>query len=680
MIRNSIIYTIIFSTIFTTVLAQSNVSWTYTANSASLTGTVIAGKSAFPPVTTFTDTAAQGFSFNISLVANNTADLALYCSDSSVQDFPSPETAQYTSDRLGTGQETIFISPQHIWPSGPPLNVECIVADNSIQEGEATQFVLTVELVSNVTMVPEELDAALLLYDSCCPSDCPVWDDMMLDAEDDLDLCNMKGSLCNSQGQLKQLDLTGVGLECKFPSDIFARFPALQALYLANNNMTGRFEELSLNTSALPDLEELVLSGNSGIAGVLSSTESAGVCSMTKRLRRLEVADAGVGGSVPSCLFDTNSTLVGIQLSSNQLTGSLPVFGVTNLQRLQLKQNTIAGAVPVSLAAHTKLQLLDLSENRLEGDIPDGWQPSRDLRLLSLASNQLTGPVPLSLAGHATLQELDLSNNLLDAWIAQPARTAGSGLTHISVAMNNLTGTFPGAVLAYPSLVYLNMSMASLQGELPEVREGELQGLHFLDLSQNSLTGSIPDSWASMGVFTKPPSQAVLNQFNLSLNSLGGNIPDWLALSNLTVPVAVSLRGNSFLNDCDPEFANTGVDCTGGSPSPAPLPVPPSPGQSPPPAPPPPPGHSGTSGLSGGAIAGIVISVLVACAIVAGLVVYIRSVRHSRTSPNIWDDDDFTRPPPDLELSGQAFQQPQQPQAYGRGMNGMNGRQVYTLS
>lgn len=44
----------------------------------------------------------------------------------------------------------------------------------------------------------------------------------------------------------------------------------------------------------------------------------------------------------------------------------------------------------------------------------------------------------------------------------------------------------------------------------------------------------------------------------------------------------------------------------------------------------------GSSGLSGGAVAGIVISLLVAAGLVAGLVVYIKKKRHLRSQASVW--------------------------------------------
>jgi hypothetical protein len=53
-------------------------------------------------------------------------------------------------------------------------------------------------------------------------------------------------------------------------------------------------------------------------------------------------------------------------------------------------QNGFTGTVPGSLAGAKELQMLDLSYNSLEGDIPDDWK-SEKLRNVSFASNKLEG-------------------------------------------------------------------------------------------------------------------------------------------------------------------------------------------------------------------------------------------------------------------------------------------------
>lgn len=100
--------------------------------------------------------------------------------------------------------------------------------------------------------------------------------------------------------------------------------------------------------------------------------------------------------------------------------------------------------------------------------------------------------------------------------------------------------------------------------------------------------------------------------FVLSNNTLTGILPSWMA-GPFPSYIDIELKGNTFDNACDPQFAL--LELCDGSPSPAvvvPTETSPSPSEeSPsPPSPPPPPAEETSSGLSAGAKAGIVIAVL----------------------------------------------------------------------
>ena len=74
-----------------------------------------------------------------------------------------------------------------------------------------------------------------------------------------------------------------------------------------------------------------------------------------------------------------------MDLSSNRLRGEIPqaLGNLTNLQRLGLRSNYLRGEIPVELGALDSLEWLYLSGNRLSGCIPDTLRevPKNDLDL-----------------------------------------------------------------------------------------------------------------------------------------------------------------------------------------------------------------------------------------------------------------------------------------------------------
>ncbi|KAB2034031.1 hypothetical protein ES319_D04G057500v1 [Gossypium barbadense] len=107
--------------------------------------------------------------------------------------------------------------------------------------------------------------------------------------------------------------------------------------------------------------------------------------------------------------------------------------------------NNSVGQLPQSLEYCQSLQTLDLSANKLSGNIPSqicSWLPY--LVTLDLSSNYLSGPIPSELSKCAYLNNLILSNNRLSGPI--PYQLSGlDRLKNFAVANNDLFGAIPSA-------------------------------------------------------------------------------------------------------------------------------------------------------------------------------------------------------------------------------------------
>ena len=87
---------------------------------------------------------------------------------------------------------------------------------------------------------------------------------------------------------------------------------------------------------------------------------------------------------------------IAIDLSNNRFDGEIP-NGVGNLKGLivlNLSTNSFIGHVPSSLGNLTELESLDLSQNKLSGEIPQQLMSLTFLEYLNLSQNQLFGPIP----------------------------------------------------------------------------------------------------------------------------------------------------------------------------------------------------------------------------------------------------------------------------------------------
>uniref|UniRef100_A0A2N9GAH1 POU-specific domain-containing protein n=1 Tax=Fagus sylvatica TaxID=28930 RepID=A0A2N9GAH1_FAGSY len=88
------------------------------------------------------------------------------------------------------------------------------------------------------------------------------------------------------------------------------------------------------------------------------------------------------------------------------------------------------------------LIVVDLSNNRFEGEISEGIGNLKGLHLLNLSNNILTGRIPSSLGNLSELESLDLSKNQLSGEIPQQLLQL-TFLEFFNVSNNNLTGPIP---------------------------------------------------------------------------------------------------------------------------------------------------------------------------------------------------------------------------------------------
>jgi len=103
-----------------------------------------------------------------------------------------------------------------------------------------------------------------------------------------------------------------------------------------------------------------------------------------------------------------------LDMSNNNLQGLIPkeLAGGTHLRSLKLNNNSLNGSIPVEIGKLVGTQAsLDLSQNFLVGKIPSQLQKLKKLENLNLSHNKLNGFIPTSLWEMSSLLSIDLSYN-----------------------------------------------------------------------------------------------------------------------------------------------------------------------------------------------------------------------------------------------------------------------------
>eukprot|EP01018_Ginkgo_biloba_P029766 Gb_16714 [translate_table: standard] len=190
-----------------------------------------------------------------------------------------------------------------------------------------------------------------------------------------------------------------------------------------------------------------------------------------------------------------------------------------------------SGIIPSSITNMKDLGVLDLSDNKLYGEIPSSLGNCLEMVALKLTkkkfgrrdsngdrANYLEGEIPLELTSIKTLQILDVSQNNLSGPIPHNLAKL-TAMTHISERtgfwLQKLrTRSIPSAIQEWNGLITLNLSRNHLNGDIPDVFGVDMQ-LNSLDLFHNHLSGKVPVS------LQLPGSLGVLN---LSYNRLCGRI------------------------------------------------------------------------------------------------------------------------------------------------------------
>ncbi|EXB58197.1 putative LRR receptor-like serine/threonine-protein kinase [Morus notabilis] len=267
-------------------------------------------------------------------------------------------------------------------------------------------------------------------------------------------------------------------------------------LRLNGINLSKAYDWVQI-VNQLPGLTTLEL-GYCNLRDVVIPPSFSSVNSSASSLSILNLSNNNLSVSVFSWLFNFSNSLVHLDLSVNQLEGSVPEsFGkITALKLLDLSRNDkLSGSIPEAFSKMTALTYLDLSRDKFKGSIPEIFFNISSLEYLDLGDNMLEGELPKSI------------------WNLSMLRT-------LRIASNNLSGNLPQTSFQkLKQLERLDISRNSLGGVISEASFSELSELHYLDLSFNSLALNIHSEWI-------PPFR--LRNIFLGSCKLGPQFPKWL--------------------------------------------------------------------------------------------------------------------------------------------------------
>ena len=205
------------------------------------------------------------------------------------------------------------------------------------------------------------------------------------------------------------------------------------------------------------------------------------------------------------------------------------------ISTLDLSENGLEGSIPQEIGSLSKLSELLLQGNKLRKTIPEALYSLQHLEIFYLDHNKLTGSISDSIGTMLSLRHLDFSDNELVGFIPNGFGNLGS-MIDLRLNDNDLSGDFPLEIANMKNLMTFLANDNRIGGSVPQALGKELRNLVVIRLQNNELFGKMP-AFASpkleeihlgsnaLDGSIEPPKSQILRELSLGKNFLTGTIP-----------------------------------------------------------------------------------------------------------------------------------------------------------
>ncbi|KAK8371578.1 hypothetical protein V6Z12_A01G255400, partial [Gossypium hirsutum] len=255
----------------------------------------------------------------------------------------------------------------------------------------------------------------------------------------------------------------------------------------------------------------------------------------------LDYSNNNFNSVLPAQIGDSLQYAFFFSLSNNNIQGSIPesICNSKCLEVLDLSNNSLnnnlSGIISDTFSKSCRLQTLNLNQNRLEGKVPKSLVNCKMVKLLDIGNNHINDSFPCHLKNIATLRVLVLRSNKFNGHIDCSGNNSGWPMLHIlDLASNNFSGKLH---LTYA----ITITTKGLELELVKIP------ILFtsIGISCNNFEGSIPDV---IGKFKE------LHCLNFSHNAFTGPIPS--SFGNLQELESLDFSSNSLRSEIPLQLAN----------------------------------------------------------------------------------------------------------------------------
>eukprot|EP00256_Glycine_max_P056900 XP_014624566.1 receptor-like protein EIX1 [Glycine max] len=297
---------------------------------------------------------------------------------------------------------------------------------------------------------------------------------------------SMQDFLCNNQDkpmQLQFLNLASNSLSGEIP-DCWMNWTLLVDVNLQSNHFVGNLPQ---SMGSLAELQSLQIRNNT-LSGIFPTS-----LKKNNQLISLDLGENNLSGTIPTWVGENLLNVKILRLRSNSFAGHIPneICQMSDLQVLDLAQNNLSGNIPSCFSNLSAMTLknqstdpriysqaqqygryyssmrsivsvllwlkgrgdeyrnilglvtsIDLSSNKLLGEIPREITYLNGLNFLNMSHNQLIGHIPQGIGNMRSLQSIDFSRNQLSREIP-PSIANLSFLSMLDLSYNHLKGKIP---------------------------------------------------------------------------------------------------------------------------------------------------------------------------------------------------------------------------------------------
>uniref|UniRef100_A0A7N2LAZ2 non-specific serine/threonine protein kinase n=1 Tax=Quercus lobata TaxID=97700 RepID=A0A7N2LAZ2_QUELO len=429
-----------------------------------------------------------------------------------------------------------------------------------------------------------------------------------------------------SSSPLFDLRLSGNKLNELIPRSI-ANFTKLQWLYLSSINLKGKVE---LNIFfEIKELQDLDLSGNKvfvskeNINSTVPKFSSLWLSSCNlpefptfleaqNELQTLDLSNNNIEGKIPKWFWNVGKETLGslnlsfnllskfeqppvvlpwknmylLDLSSNMFQESFPIPPLST-NYFFASENNFTGSIPPMICKVHTLEVLDVSNNQLTGQIPQCLlNLSNYLVVLAMRNNYFQGNLSETFINGCSLRTLDLNHNQIEGKIPR-SLVKCQMLEVLNLGNNKFNDAFPFWLESLPELKILVLRANGFYGPIWDpCKNFGLSKLHVIDLSNNNFSGKLLSeyfqNWSA--ILDKNSSQSgymgddsnyykdsmtivnkgvelkfekiltIFTAIDLSNNRFCGEIPN--SLGNLKALIVLNLSSNNFMSHIPSSLGN----------------------------------------------------------------------------------------------------------------------------